>query len=128
MSREDDVKGRLAPGQYADLAVLSADYFSVPDAEIRDIVSLLTVVNGRIVYGAGEWEPLAPALPPASPNWSPVHVTEDVRARTPLEHQHHRCLTPAHDSGQRSVKPNDSTDRSSIHTLWGPIGCSCWAY
>ena len=38
MSREDDVKGRIAPGQYADFAALSADYFSVPDTEIRDIV------------------------------------------------------------------------------------------
>ena len=35
MSREDDVKGRIAPGQYADFAALSADYFSVADAEIR---------------------------------------------------------------------------------------------
>jgi predicted amidohydrolase YtcJ len=124
MSREDDVKGRLAPGQYADFAVLSADYFSVPDREIRDIVSLLTVVNGEIVYGAGEWGPLAPALPPVSPDWSPVRVTEAAPVGSALQHQHQRCLTPAHGSGTS----HESGISSGVHALWGPVGCSCWAY
>ena len=37
------------------MIVLDKDYFSVPDSEIWKIQSLLTVVDGRIVYGAGEY-------------------------------------------------------------------------
>jgi len=47
--------GTLETGKYADLIVLDKDYFTVPDSEIWKIQSLLTVVNGRIVYGAGEY-------------------------------------------------------------------------
>jgi predicted amidohydrolase YtcJ len=72
-SGEEDVKGRLAPGQYADLAVLSADYLAVPDAQIPRIESLLTVTGGDVVYAASPFEALSPEpLPPASPAWSPV--------------------------------------------------------
>jgi predicted amidohydrolase YtcJ len=128
MSREEDVKGRLAPGQYADFAVLSADYFSIPDHEIRNIVSLLTVVNGRIVYGAGEWGPLAPALPPVSPDWSPVYLTTGAQAGAGVHHLHHRCLTPGHDGGPRVGRSKDTGTRGGDYGLWGAIGCSCWAY
>jgi predicted amidohydrolase YtcJ len=34
------------------VAVLDRDYFTVPDREIRDIRSVLTVVGGRIVHEA----------------------------------------------------------------------------
>jgi len=54
MDLEDKV-GTLETGKYADLIVLDKDYFKVPDSEIWKIQSLLTVVNGRIVYGAGEY-------------------------------------------------------------------------
>jgi hypothetical protein len=128
MSREDDVKGRLAPGQYADFTVLSADYFNVPDREIKNIVSLLTVVDGRIVYGAGEWGPLAPALPPVSPDWSPVYVTTGAQASAGGHHLQHRCLTPAHDHGPRVGRSKDAGARAGGYGLWGAIGCSCWAY
>jgi predicted amidohydrolase YtcJ len=47
--------GKLEPGQLADLIVLDKDYFTVPDNQIWNIKSLLTVVDGRIVYGAGEY-------------------------------------------------------------------------
>ncbi len=46
-------RGALVPGRLADLAVLTKDYTSVAEAEIGDIESLLTMVGGRIVYGAG---------------------------------------------------------------------------
>jgi predicted amidohydrolase YtcJ len=71
-SQEEYLKGRIAPGQYADLAVLSDDYFAVPEEKIKEIESVLTVVGGRIVYGAEDFEGLAPVLPPVSPEWSPV--------------------------------------------------------
>jgi predicted amidohydrolase YtcJ len=70
-SGEEEKKGAIAPGQLADLAVLSADYFSVPEDEIRRIESLLTLVGGEVVYGAGELAPLAPPPPPARPDWAP---------------------------------------------------------
>ena len=71
-SHEEQVKGRIAPGQYADFAVLSADYMKVPVEEIKTIESVLTVVDGTIVFGAQDYASLMPALPPIQPDWSPV--------------------------------------------------------
>jgi predicted amidohydrolase YtcJ len=62
----------ITSGQYADFAVLSDDYFSVPAETIRHIESMLTVVGGTVVYGAGPFAGLAEPLPPVSPAWSPV--------------------------------------------------------
>lgn len=86
-SSEEGVKGVLAPGRYADLALLSADYFSVPEDDIRGIESLLTVVDGRVVHGAGPFAALAPAAPRASPGWSPVGVYGGFAAA----HEHGGC-------------------------------------
>jgi hypothetical protein len=52
---DDDARGALAVGKQADLAVLSRDYLTVPTQEIGGIVSLLTMVDGRIVYAAGPY-------------------------------------------------------------------------
>jgi predicted amidohydrolase YtcJ len=71
-STEDGKKGWLAPGQLADLAVLSADYFSVPEEEIRQLESVLTLVGGMVVYAKAEYAKLAPPDLPVSPAWSPV--------------------------------------------------------
>ena len=71
-SGEDGEKGTIAVGQHADLAALTADYFAVSEDAIKGLESALTVVGGRIVHGAGEFAALAPPLPPASPDWSPV--------------------------------------------------------
>ncbi len=49
----EDVLGTIEPGKFADLIVLSDDYFDaakVPDESIRDLRSLLTIVGGRIVH------------------------------------------------------------------------------
>ncbi|MBO1420298.1 amidohydrolase, partial [Streptomyces sp. FH025] len=43
LTGEQDVKGVLRSGCYGDLAVLSEDYFTVPEPEIPSIESLLTV-------------------------------------------------------------------------------------
>ena len=45
-------KGSLEPGKFADLAVLSQDIFSVPPPELRRTESVLTMVDGKIVYDA----------------------------------------------------------------------------
>ena len=52
-SGEEDKKGALAPGQLADLAVLSADYFSVPEEEIKGLESVLTIVGGNVSMRPG---------------------------------------------------------------------------
>jgi hypothetical protein len=52
---QEDRDGSLEPGRHADLIVLSDDYFEVPDNAIKDIRSLLTVVDGRVVHAAGEF-------------------------------------------------------------------------
>ncbi len=71
-STEEGKKGRIETGQLADLVALSADYFSVPDEEVKAIESVLTLVGGKVVHGAAEFKNLAPPLPPVSPDWSPV--------------------------------------------------------
>jgi predicted amidohydrolase YtcJ len=45
--------GSLEPGKHADLIVLSEDYFTVPEDNIRTITSVLTIVGGEIVFDAG---------------------------------------------------------------------------
>lgn len=49
-SFEEDRKGRLQKGYYADLVVLSAPYFDVDASEIRNIKVEKTMINGRIIY------------------------------------------------------------------------------
>jgi predicted amidohydrolase YtcJ len=50
ISGEENVKGRLLPGYYADLAVLSDDIFTIPKEKIRDVRVEMTMVGGRIVW------------------------------------------------------------------------------
>ncbi len=45
--------GSIEPGKLADIAVLDRDYFAVPDADIKKIRSVLTIVNGNVVHEAG---------------------------------------------------------------------------
>ena len=45
-------KGSIEVDKFADLAVLNADYMTVPEDQIRSLESLLTMVGGRIVYSA----------------------------------------------------------------------------
>ncbi len=66
-------RGMLKAGYLADLCLLSGDYFSVPDEEMLQLESLLTIVDGKVVYGAGEFSQLAPPVPAAIPSWSPVN-------------------------------------------------------
>ena len=46
--------------------------FFCPEEQIKQIESVLTVVAGKVVYGAGEFARLAPAPLPVTPEWSPV--------------------------------------------------------
>jgi predicted amidohydrolase YtcJ len=73
-SSDDGKKGSIAPGQLADLSVLSADYFSIPEEEIKQLESVLTIVGGEVVYAAKDFANVAPPPLPVSPEWSPVKV------------------------------------------------------
>lgn len=55
---EEGRKGSIEVGKYADFAVLSGDYLTVPEDRIRSLESLLTVVAGRAVYAVGPFAPL----------------------------------------------------------------------
>jgi len=57
-THDDTRRGTLEPGKLADLAVLTADYMTVPEDGIGSIESLLTMVGGRIVYAAGPYAEL----------------------------------------------------------------------
>ena len=70
--RQENEKGRIAPGNLADFALLSADYFTVPEDDITRISSVLTVVDGRVVFAVGKYSNLAPKLPEPLPEWSPI--------------------------------------------------------
>jgi predicted amidohydrolase YtcJ len=57
-SFDDHQVGSFVEGKYADLAVLSHDYLTVPDQMIRKIESVMTFVDGKIVYATGDFATL----------------------------------------------------------------------
>ncbi|ATY34890.1 amidohydrolase [Sphingomonas psychrotolerans] len=64
--------GTIAPGYLADFAVLDRDYFTVPEDQIKSVSSVLTVMNGKVVFGDQDYSGLSPQLPATLPTWSPV--------------------------------------------------------
>jgi predicted amidohydrolase YtcJ len=130
-SGEQDAKGSIAPGELADLAVLSEDYFTVPGEAIRDLESVLTVVGGRIVYAAREFRELDAPPPPPSPDWSPVrHFGGHWRAG---EKRHAPALASAalhravggHDCRRHGVSMHGAP-RARDEPFWGFSGCPCF--
>lgn len=87
-SGEAEKKSTLTEGQFADLAVLNADFLKCPAEEIRRIESVLTVCDGRIVHAAGEFAPHNPPLPPVSSNCSPVGKYGGYTNAAPAAHTH----------------------------------------
>jgi hypothetical protein len=93
-SGEEGVKGAIRPGQLADLAVLSADFFSVDESAIPGLESVLTIMGGQVVHAQAEYASLAPELPPASPDWSPRDGLSLPASAAPAgghmhSHEHH---------------------------------------
>ena len=130
-SNEQGKKGKIRVGMLADLAVLSADFFSVEEEAIKSIESVLTVVGGQVVYGAAEFTSLGPPPLPVLPEWSPVqkvpgHYRKAAPAAQSLAHQcRGACGVHAHehDRARRSNMP--VTDFGGF---WGALGCSCFAF
>jgi len=130
-SSEEGRKGRIAAGQYADLAVLNKDYFSVPEDDIRNIESVLTMVGGRPVWASEEFRRFDPPLPPASPDWSPVRSCCGYRvgasaAASGMQMRDARacCL---HGHAHRYARHAD-IPASDLRSFWGVLGCSCFAF
>src|SRR5437763_3083607 len=124
-SSEDGKKGSIAPGQLADLSVLSADYFSVPEDDIKRIESVLTMVGGKVVYAAREFSKLAPPPLPASPDWSPVKYygryqqPRDARAGAPDRAARSAIEPNARQKAHRWVRGEAD--------LWS-LGCDSFAF
>ena len=57
-SFDEDRRGSLDVGKLADLAVLSADYLTVPVEKIGSLESVLTMVGGKVVYTSGPFADL----------------------------------------------------------------------
>ena len=128
-SGEEGKKGAIVPGQLADLAVLSAAYFSIPEEEIKRLESVLTIVGGKVVYGAGEFARLAPPPLPVTPNWSPV-ATYGGYAR-PAAHMASRGPAHARASSTLSavagVRAKTRQWVRGVSGLW-EFGCDCFAF
>lgn len=133
-SSEQGKKGQIQAGQLADLAVLSADFFSVSEDDIKAIESVMTIVGGKIVYGAAEFTPLAPPPLPVLPDWSPVAKLGGHYRPLPVQATHknalpHQCKGAcsvhlhSHDLARKSTVPI-----SEFSGFWGALGCSCFAF
>jgi predicted amidohydrolase YtcJ len=135
-SSEQGKKGQIKVGQLADMAVLSEDFFSVAEERIKGIESVMTVVDGKVVYAAGSFSPLSPPALPVLPDWSPVtQVPGHYRSAPPetnrvgMTQQVHQCSGPcgvhlhSHDIARRSDIPV-----SDDHAFWGALGCSCFSF
>jgi predicted amidohydrolase YtcJ len=124
-SDEQDRKGRIAPGCFADLAVLDADYFSLPEEQIKSIVSALTVVGGRVVHADLEFKDLAPPLPPALPDWSPVRNVGAAYPADPASGHTSACAAHRHGAPHPLRAPVALEDRAGF---FGALGCNCFAF
>ncbi|MBA1275346.1 amidohydrolase [Stutzerimonas azotifigens] len=142
-SNEEGKRGRIQAGQFADLIVPSKDYFTVAEDELSFLTSDLTVVGGRVVYGAGDFAPLDDnPLPPAMPDWSPTRTFKgygawgepDGAGRNSLAPLQARaaatcgcasaCGLHGHDHARAWAS---SAPVSDYRSFFGALGCSCWA-
>ena len=139
-SNEEGRKGQIAAGQFADLVVPDRDFFSCPDDEISHITADLTVVGGKVVYGAGDFAGLdGSAPPPAMPDWSPVRTFKGYAAwgepegagRNSLRRAAmsacgcaNSCNVHGHDHAGAWSSTIPAAD---LKSFWGALGCACWA-
>ncbi|RFM29667.1 amidohydrolase [Deminuibacter soli] len=146
-SDEQHQKGSVKSGMLADLTVLNADYFTVDEADIKNIEAELTIVGGRIVYAKGAFTGFAPPSIPVLPDWSPANIyngyctTSIQQAGHQAAQQHDGALTGNlfshvhHCTGSCGVHghDHDKARRSTVPVtnytaFWGALGCSCFAF
>jgi len=121
-SGEENDKGSLELGKFADLAVLSDDYFAVPDDRMQHLESVMTILGGKIVYAGGEFSALDPPMPPILPEWSPVAQFGGYAA-PPL---HAMLCCPTHVAPEMS--PRHTFSWKDAANGWWDAGCACWAF
>lgn len=139
-SNEEGRKGQIAVGQFADLIVPDRDFFACPEDEISFITADLTVVGGKVVYGARDFASAdQSAPPPAMPDWSPVRTFKgygawgepDGAGKNSL-----RCaaLNNCGCASSCGVHGHDHAGAWSsklpvadLRSFWGALGCACWA-
>lgn len=126
-SGDEAVKGSLEPGKFADLAVLSADYFSVPEDQIRKIESVLTVMNGQVVHAKGPYRSIAPPALPVDPAWSPAAVARNEEEGRYLG----KSMRGSHSCGHAHASGDTCGGHTHSHNwiqgdagLWS-LSCSC---
>ena len=124
-SNEQTSKGRITPGQFADLVALDADYFSVPEESIKSIAAALTIVGGRVVHGDSEFKDLAPPLPPVMPDWSPVRSYGGYQHRSLASAPTASCHNHGHPHTHVQQVPGWPDDGGRF---FGALGCSCFAF
>lgn len=130
-SSETGKKGQIKAGQLADCALLSDDYFTVPEHAIVHIRSVLTLLGGAVVHGEDDYAPLAPQLPPAMPDWSPVRMfggyyREPAHTATLASACGcaSACTVHGHD---HAAALGTAIPASDVQSFWGALGCGCWA-
>jgi len=129
-SNEQGKKGQIKVGQLADLALLSDDYFSVPEADIVHLRAVLTLLGGEVVHGSGDYGPLAPALPKPMPDWSPVatfggYYTPETTAKLAA---HCSCASACAVHGHKHhAVLGAQLPTTDAQAFWGAFGCGCWA-
>ncbi|RUL78999.1 amidohydrolase [Dyella choica] len=134
-SNEEGNKGQIKIGQLADLIVPSLDYFACAEQDIADITSDMTIVGGKVVYGANGFRDFdQTSVPPAMPDWSPVRTFggygawQDAKPAANLVQacSCSGCAVHNHDhiSAWSAKLPLSESD---LKSFWGALGCSCWA-
>ena len=141
-SNEEGKKGRIQKGQFADLIVPDKDFFACPEDEISFLTSELTMVGGRIVWGAGPFASLdSNQLPPAMPDWSPVRMFKGFAAwgepegagKNSLAVRQMAMSTCGCSSGcglhghDHAGAWGSQVPASDLKGFFGALGCSCWA-
>lgn len=139
-SNEEGKKGAISPGQLADLAILSEDYFTIPEEQIKQLESVLTIVGGKIVYAADSFKSLDPPPLRVMPDWSPVKYyggyarsiagVFPATSEKPHKPFHIGCCVhlPACGWERANRSFNQLNQAGSLSSLWGGIGCSCFAF
>jgi predicted amidohydrolase YtcJ len=139
-SNEEGRKGRIEAGQFADLTVPSQDFFACAEDEISHLTADLTMVGGRIVYGAGDFaDEDETDIPPAMPDWSPVRTFGGYGAwgepeRAGANPLRRTALATCGCASACGLHGHDHagawTSRlpvSDLRSFWGALGCACWA-
>ncbi|MDB5894537.1 MAG: amidohydrolase [Rhodoferax sp.] len=143
-SNEVGKKGRIEVGQFADLVVPDRDFFACAESEIADTTALLTVVGGKVVYGAGDFSSHDDQpLPPAMPDWSPVRrfggyagwgeegAPMQAGMRAAAMRQAAAACACANDCNlhghQHATAWSASLPIADLKGFWGALGCACWA-